>query len=183
MFYGPSYWRFIHFFALHNVGRDLIKQVVTFLPEEYKGEWEDPLDNEDLITWSLRLHNKVNAKLGKYAGWDTTDFAIAHKPECDFYVNKEFVFLFPWGFIHSVAKTMDPDALDFLKAFNTVYPSASTQGQFFTDEPGDEETVYDWTLRHHRRMNVAYGRPEEMYVPQPPPVGGVATLEAGCANC
>jgi hypothetical protein len=185
--YGPSVWRFLHYFALHNIGRDFLPQVVTFLPEEWRTEWEDPREDEDLISWSLRLHNKLNGKLGKYAGWDSTDFTIAHKPECDFCEDKEFIFLFPWAFLHAVAKSMDPTAQSFLQQFNALYPDERSRGKFFTDEPGEEETVYDWTIRHHRRMNVEMGNPEEMYVPQPVPettgIAGMAANVSDTENC
>jgi hypothetical protein len=181
--YGPSAWRFLHYFAQHNVGREWIPQVVPFLPEEWQTEWENPIEGEDLKQWSLRLHNKVNAKLGKYANWDAMDFGIAHKPECDCQEDKEFIFLFPWGFLHAVAKSMDPTALAFLQQFNALYPDERSRGAFFTDEPGEEETVYDWTIRHHRRMNVAMGRPEDMYVPQPIQETGAMAMASECADC
>jgi hypothetical protein len=175
MFYGPSYWRFIHYFSLYDVGRtELFPLVPNFLPEEFQGEWENPGENETLKDWSIRLHNKVNAKLGKWDKWDETDFNIAHKPECDFKENKEFIFMFPWALLHHVANTEHPTALAFLKTFNELYPDEQTRNTFFTDDPQEGETVYDWTLRHHKRMNVENNRPEMTYIPVPPPENGVA---------
>ena len=166
MFVGSAFWRCIHYFAQHDIGcSNFLPMIKAVLPEEYKVDWEDPSDQEDLVMWSIRLHNKINQKTGKYAGWDTTDFSISHKPECDYLTNREFVFFFPWGFIHSVAGVMDPVALDVLKSFNQLYPDSQMRGTFFTDEPGDEETVYDWTIRHHKRINLLHGRDEMEYVP------------------
>lgn len=184
MFQGTPFWRFIHFFALHDTGRDLLKDVVQFLPEMYVAEWEAPTEKEDLIEWSLRFHNRVNAKKGDWDRWDRTDFGIAHKAECDFCADKEYVFQFPWGFIHNVAKSEHPGTLSFLKKFDITYPVVSNYGSFFTDEPVEGETVYDWTIRHHKRLNLAANRQEMQYVPfsvtnnQPSRIS-----DTGCTTC
>ncbi len=189
MFRGSSFWRFVHFFSLHNTGRPLFAEVGKFLPAEYAQVWELPAEGEDLIDWSLRIHNNMNRIKGDWDRWDRTDFGIAHKPECDFCADKEYVFLFPWGFIHAVASTDHPDALAFLKAFSASYPADRCAGAFFTDDPAEGESVYAWTLRHHKRMNVLAGYEEMRYVPVPPSEtnGDVTALNSvgmtGCDGC
>lgn len=159
MYWGPSYWRFLHFFALHNVGRDLMMELPQFIPcEECKSEWVDPGPEEDLVMWSKELHNKVNRKLGRWDKWDMTDFGISHKRECDYVQNMEFVHLFPWPFIHIVAQVGGDAALGFLKRFNELYPVDACRNKFFTDDPIEGESVLDWTVRHHNRMNLEWGR-------------------------
>lgn len=159
MSYGCAYWRFLHYFALNNAGRDLIKQLPPFLPDdEWRAEWVDPTNDEDLVVWSKDLHNKVNKKLGRYDKWDLTDFDIAHKNVCDFCENSS-VHLFPWGFIHKVAEIGGTTALPFLKAFDASFPCPHCEDKFFTDEPNDGENVLDWTIRHHNRINIEKGLP------------------------
>lgn len=183
MFFGSAYWRFVHYFALHNTGRELFTDIPKFLPPTYAAEWEAPKDDEDLIDWSLRIHNRMNSKKGDWDKWDRTDFHIAHKPECDFCANKEYVFFFPWGFIHSIADTRHEDALPFLKLFGALYPEKSMT--FFTDDLNEGESLLDWTIRHHKRMNVEAGRDEFMYVPIQPTgtTGTIAAMSEGCTDC
>jgi hypothetical protein len=172
---------------MNDTGNDLFAEVSKFLPEDYMAEWEVPMEGEDLIDWSLRVHNRMNKKKGDWDRWDRTDFGIAHKPECDFCADKEYVFLYPWGFIHAVASTEHADALAFLKAFSAAYPAECCRGTFFTDDPADGESVYDWTIRHHKRFNVAHGREEMQYVPLPPQPAGASALNditmTGCVGC
>ncbi len=168
-FYGPAYWRCIHYFALHTIPySSLLEKIPEFLPEEYKAEWEAPFEDESLIDWSIRLHNKVNAKLGKWSQWNQTDFAIAHKAECDFKTDQQYVFFFPWGFLHMIAEFESPSALAFLQTFNEVYPDVDCRGKFFTDAPAADETLVNYVTRHQKRMNLAFGFPEEYYIPVRP---------------
>lgn len=164
MYWGPSYWRFLHYFALHDSGRELFEQLPKFMPcDVCRSEWVNPGPKEDLVMWSKELHNRVNKKLGKYDKWDMTDFEIAHKPECDYESNKEYVHLFPWLFLHTVAETGGDGALLFLKHFNETYPNIVLRGKFFTDDPAEGESVLDWTVRHHNRMNLDFGRGEYLH--------------------
>lgn len=160
---GPAIWRFIHFFSIHNIDRNFIIKIQDYLCTECKNEWEDPTDNEDIIEWSLRLHNKVNKKLGKWDKWDINDLNIAHKPECDYCKNIENISQFPWEFIHSISKTENANLLDFLKTFSTLYPCDICKNTFFTDEPLVDETIFNWTIRHHKRFNIARNHPEYIY--------------------
>lgn len=158
-FWGPSYWRFIHFFAVNNIGRDLLKKFYVHIPcEKCRDNWEDPDLTEDLVEWSIRMHNKVNKELGKYAGWDRTDFDISHKPTCDICDKKEYYFGFPWTFIHEVARNDAPYAVDFLQAFNAQYPCPTHQGKLLSDPPLEGETPIEWTARNHERLEPGFAR-------------------------
>lgn len=108
----------------------------------------DPSPTVDLLSWSVALHNKVNTKLGRYDKWDLSDCWIAHKPNCD-NCNPPPNQVFPWPFIHAVAATEHPTALEFLQRFNTLYPCNKCRGKFFDDTPWVDETVLAWTIRHH----------------------------------
>ena len=149
---STPYWRFIHYFALHNK-RDLILQVKHYFPfGDLSGAWYDPEPTEDLIEWSRILHNTMNTLNGKYDQWDSQDFAIAQKPTCDLCVHN-LVYRFPWGFIHSVAE--QANSMEFLKEFNAMYPCTTCRGQFF-DEPQEGETILEWTYRNHQRLDPSY---------------------------
>ena len=161
---STPYWRFIHYFALHNL-RDLILQVKPFF-QDVSGAWSDP-PTEDLVEWSRVLHNKVNALNDKYHTWDATDFSIAHKPTCDTCVNN-LVYRFPWEFIHSVAT--QPNSMEFLKKFNTNYPCDRCRGGFF-DEPQADETTLAWTYRNHNRVDPSFVIPVPPPVDSPVPIG------------
>jgi len=148
--WGPSYWRFIHYFSTNAPdSHELLAETVNHIPcVTCKSEWVSPDSNTHLLLWSIHLHNKVNTKLHKYDKWTTNDFGIAHKTTCD----KCFVppnAAFPWTFIHTVAKVNDSSALTFLKKFNTLYPCDTCRGGFFTDDPLNNESVLDWTVRNH----------------------------------
>jgi hypothetical protein len=175
-FFGSAYWRFIHYFAIHNIGRDdLLRDIVNFLPcEECKNEWENPSENENLVEWSLRLHNKVNTKLGKWDKWDMTDFNISQKPQCDYCMDKDTMYMFPWGFIHAIASLDITGVVDFLKAFDTSYPCDTCRGTFLIEDKNDSETVFEWTVRNHKRMNRERGFDE---------MRGVISLPGDCKGC
>jgi hypothetical protein len=154
MYWGGSYWRFIHLFALHDK-KDLVLQVKNFIPcEECKSEWYDPAPNETLLDWSREFHNKVNRKLGRYDKWDATDLNISHKATCDVCENKEYVHNFPWIFIHEVAK--QPNSMEFLKEFNEQYPCELHKGMFLLEEPLPDESTLNWTLRNHTRIDASF---------------------------
>lgn len=180
MSWGPAYWRFLHYFALNDKDMDLFQQLPRFIPcEMCINEWEDPVISTELVMWSKELHNKVNRKLGKWDRWDMTDFGIAHKNTCDYCDDREFVHMFPWLFIHVVAETGGADALAFLKRFNEIYPCEVCRGKFFTDDPADGETVLDWTIRHHKRMNEERGRPAYVH-----PIEAQSNeTGSGCVGC
>lgn len=164
--WGASFWRFIHLFSLHDANRGFMKQLRDLIPcEECRGGWRDPSDIEDLDEWSRIIHNEVNAKLGKYAGWDQADFNIAQKPTCDICDGREHVFMFPWMFIHTLAETStDPHTtLAFLKQFNAAYPCNVCRGTFFADDPREGESIQQWANRHHNRWNLEQNRPP--YIP------------------
>lgn len=154
---SSPYWRFIHYFAIHN-DRDLILQVKRFFSfDDLSGVWHEPTTEENLVEWSLSMHNRMNSKTGKYDQWDSIDFHIAQKPTCDLCVNN-LVYRFPWDFIHSVAK--QPNSMEFLKEFNTKYPCNTCRGKLL-DEPHENESTLDWTYRNHQRLDPSYSPPVE----------------------
>jgi hypothetical protein len=156
MFYGPAYWRFMHHFALHDTGRDLMKDLSQFIGcAECAAEYEPPTDTQDLVLWSKNLHNKVNAKLGKWDKWDMTDFNIGQKPECDICAQKEF-FGYPWLFIHQVAETGNAAAIPWLQAFDQSYPCGVHKGTLLSDPPEDGESALDWTIRNHQKVQPTF---------------------------
>lgn len=151
MFFGSAYWRFMHHFALYDIGRELMDDLGTFINcTECASEYQPPQENEDLINWSKDLHNKVNKKLGKWDRWDLTDFNIAHKKDCDICANKE-IFGYPWIFIHNVASTGE-NSIDFLKKFNELYPCDVHKGKLLEDQINENESVLDWTIRNHQKF-------------------------------
>ena len=170
MYWGPSYWRFIHYFAMYEE-RDLVTQIKNFIPcDTCKSEWYDPAPTEKLLDWSRELHNKVNKKLGKYANWDARDLNISHKPHCDICEEKEFIHRFPWDFIHEVAK--QPNSMEFLKAFNAKYPCETHRGTFL-DEPQPNEETLAWTIRNHQRLDPNFSLPTPVTIN---PVTGLPDL-------
>ena len=184
MSWGPAYWRFIHYFALNNKDRELLSLLPSFIPcEECKSEWEAPQDGEDLVQWSLRLHNKVNAKLGKWDKWDMTDYNIAHKNTCDYCNEQEYIHFFPWTFIHTIAsfdgkEGFDGKVLSFLMRFNDTYPCVRCRGRLLFIDFEDGETLLDWTVRHHSRMNQERGLPPYVH-----PSTTVNQTTNGCDGC
>jgi hypothetical protein len=144
--------------------KDLVLQVKNFIPcEECKSEWYDPAPEQNLLDWSRELHNKVNTKLGRYDKWDARDLLITHKPHCDICEEKEFIHRYPWVFIHFVA--LQPNSMDFLKAFNAQYPCEKHRGTFL-DEPQPEESTTDWVLRNNKKIDPNFVIPPYM-LPQP----------------
>lgn len=183
MFYGPAYWRFMHHFALHDQGRDLMVDLGQFIGcAECAAEYEAPTDNQDLVLWSKNLHNKVNAKLGKWDKWDMTDFHIGHKPDCDICADKVH-FGYPWLFIHQVAETGNAAAIPFLQKFDQTYPCDKCRGTFLPDAPNDDESAIDWTIRNHKLV-----QPTFEYFPKPPQdlvvdATGNVVPSSQCAGC
>lgn len=178
--WGSSFWRFLHYFSMNSPDRAYIKQLKDFIPcEQCRSEWRDPADTEDLAIWSMNLHNHINSKMGKYAQWDMTDFHIAHKNICDVCEQKEYMYMFPWNFIHTVA--LHPESLEFLKTFNATYPCISCRSEFFTDEPMQDESIHDWSIRHHKRWNAEKGLPPyvppEVRIQQPESCDGCSSIE------
>jgi hypothetical protein len=174
MYWGPSYWRFIHYFAMYEE-RDLVTQIKNFIPcETCKTEWYDPAPTEKLLDWSRELHNKVNMKLGKYANWDARDLSITHKPHCDICEKQEFIHRFPWDFIHEVAK--QPNSMEFLKEFNAKYPCEIHRATFL-DEPQLDEKTFPWTIRNHQRLDPAFSLPP--FITLDPDTGNPVQAQTG----
>ena len=176
MFWGPPYWRFIHYFSMYDL-RDLVLQVKNFIPcPDCKSEWYDPAPEENLLDWSRELHNKVNKKLGRYDKWDARDLNISHKPHCDVCEEKEFIHRFPWVFIHFVA--VQPNSMNFLKAFNAQYPCDKHRGTFL-DKPLPDESTLDWVIRNNKKVDPNFVKPAYMLPPPTPmldPVSGLPIL-------
>lgn len=160
---GSAYWRFIHYFSIHIVDYEFIKQITNFIPDDWKSEWEDPKPNQDLANWSRELHNKINAKLGRYDKYDITDFNICQKSHCDICANDEHRHMFPWSLIHFIADKYGESSIEFLKQFNTLYPCDKYKSQLLIDEPNSQETALEWTLRNHNRINLSNNQPEYKY--------------------
>lgn len=149
---GPVYWRFLHFFAAHKVGGQLLTSLRDLLPcQEWKDQWVLPLDGESALDWTLRLHNSVNTAIGKYSDWDANDLALAHPLECDICSGREHIHQFPWGFLHNMANH-GQDALSLIQQFNAVYPCDTCKGMLLQDEPYEGETLLEWVHRNHERF-------------------------------
>ena len=163
----PSLWRFIHFFSLHGNGRKLFQKLPQFVPcEAFKAAWLDPLPDENLVTWSVELRNRVNES----DKWTVDDVHKEHNLECDYLTEREHMFSFPWGFIHNLAKTAvengnEEAVVDFLIQFDYEYPGHSSDEtlRFFQIFPNKNETILDWTIHRHKRMNQRFDRPEFHY--------------------
>lgn len=179
MNWGPSFWRCIHYMAIHG-RRDIIEKLPRYLPcEECKTEWISPEPDEDLVEWSIRLHNKVNGKLGRWDKWDRIDFNISQKPTCDICENREHVFYFPWMFFNTIA-----DDKEFVTEFVSKYPCSVCRDSLITGVPEAGEANAEWVHRNNIRFNQARGFPE------PPSFrksivteGAAGTSTTSCENC
>ena len=155
--WGPSYWRFIHYFAIHSEQTgEFIKSLRPLIPcATCQAEWFDPDPTGNMILWSIALHNKVNTKLGKYDNWTQNDFNIAHKPTCDVCTPQGRP-VFTWSFIHSIAEHNTAEAFSFLQEFNNLYLCQTCRNTFFPDEPTEGESLLDWTIRHHTKKDPSF---------------------------
>jgi hypothetical protein len=152
MTWQKSYWRFIHYFSIHNQYL-LLCQFGDFIGHDV---FIVPAYQQNLIDWSIDLHNKLNTQNNKYDKWNLTDFNIAQKSTCDLCENAQVFFNFPWGFIHEIAKSTNTNTLNFLQDFNTFYPCTKCRGTFFTDTPFENESIFDWTIRNHQRIDSTF---------------------------
>lgn len=175
MNWGPCFWRCIHYMSIHGK-RNIIDKIPGLIPcETCKEEWVGPVDDEDLVDWSIREHNRVNGKLGKWDKWDRIDFDISQKPTCDICEGREHVSGFPWTFLYAVG------TVDFINEFVSSYPCEVCRGRLVEDLPGPDETHIDWVHRNHIRFNQERGLP----TPMPLVSGGVSGVAgtAGCEGC
>jgi len=148
-FYGPGYWRFIHYFSMNNVGFDLMNKLGTYISCDIcKLGYYPPNTNENLVDWSLNLHNSVNKKLGRFDEYNIEHLNICQKNICDICTNNS-EYNFPWMFIHNVAEQNTIETVSFLKEFNLLYPCSNCQGNLFPSEKLENERVLDWTLRNN----------------------------------
>jgi hypothetical protein len=148
--------------AIHK-NKTIIDKLPTYIPcETCKEKWIYPEENEDLIDWSIRFHNTINAKLGKWDKWDRTDFTIAQKPTCDICEGLENRYLFPWGFLYYIAESPE-----FVAEFVSTYPCDKCRNTLITDLPQQDETYTDWIYRNHIRFNEERGlqKPLSLYSP------------------
>ncbi len=152
--FDSSFWRIIHYFAMHNIGsNDFYTSLRFFLSKKMLDCWEDPKEGEDLTDWSIRIHNKYNKNEGKYDTWTREDCIIANPMMCDFKAGKST----PWNILHYIAVRKSGEALRFLQLFNNLYPDEECRGRFFVDNPvGMKETLYEWAIRNHKRMNLEF---------------------------
>ena len=193
--WGASFWRCIHYLAIHEK-RDIIEKLPEHIPcKTCKDEFVGVSAEEDLVDWSIREHNRVNGKLGKWDKWDRIDFNISHKPTCDICEGKEYVFGFPWTFLNTISINTDrTDSLvnsnsrkmteHFIKEFVDKYPCEICRGKLIIDFPYDNETFRDWVHRNHIRFN------NERGLPEPNPINiiqgtdiGSSNISMGCTDC
>jgi len=209
--WGESFWRCIHYLAIHEK-RDIIEKLPEYIPcKTCKDEFVGVGANEDLVNWSIREHNRVNGKLGKWDKWDRRDFDISHKPECDICQGKEHVFGFPWHFLNTISIGADGAieggesglttntsniaytantvyssnmAEQFIQEFVANYPCDVCRGKLIVDSPEAEETHRSWVHRNHVRFNQERGLPAPL--PLPVNIGtdaGSSNITTGCAGC
>lgn len=152
--FESSFWRIIHYFAMHNIGsKEYYESLRFFLPRKILECWEDPKEGEDLTDWSIRIHNKYNQAKGQYAQWSREECTIAHPMTCDYKAGKST----PWDVLHYIAVHRSCEALHFLHIFNKIYPDDDCRNRFFIDNPvGMKETLYEWAIRSHKRMNLEF---------------------------
>lgn len=172
--WGPSYWKVIHMFAIHGLGREWLKKMNQYLPtREAEEQWVDP-GLDDLVEWSINLHNQVNASLNKYSGWTLDDFYISYtKRGCDHCKGDGH---WPWDFLLVVGHLDREGTVEWLKEFQELYPCLGCRSQFFLDDPMPDEKVFDWVLRHHIRFHSFLEKGEHVQTvtlqetpPLPPP--------------
>jgi hypothetical protein len=208
--WGESFWRCFHYLAIHEK-RDIIEKLPEYIPcKTCKDEFVGVGSNEDLVDWSIREHNRVNGKLGKWDKWDRRDFDISHKPECDICQGKEHVFGFPWHFLNTISIGADGDesgesvltsntsntsntvytvyssnmAEQFIQEFVANYPCDICRGKLIIDIPEAEETHRGWVHRNHVRFNQERGLPAPL--PLAVNIGtdaGSSNITTGCAGC
>ena len=206
--WGESFWRCFHYLAIHEK-RDIIEKLPEYIPcKTCKDEFVGVGASEDLVDWSIREHNRVNGKLGKWDKWDRRDFDISQKPTCDICEGKEHVFGFPWALLNTISIGADGIseisesgmtsntsniaytvyssnmAEQFIQEFVANYPCDVCRGKLIVDTPEAEETHRDWVHRNHVRFNQERGLPE----PQPLPVNigtdvGSSNITTGCVGC
>ena len=172
---ATAFWRCFHWLSMQNSKfhtEHNTEQFINRLKEVYNDniineEWEAKNPDEDYIEWSLRLHNKTNARKNQYSNWDRTDFHIAQKNFCDICENKEFIFFFPWKLVHQVAKQTNDNtlAINTLMELNNIYPCDNCKGTLFSDTPQENEPLTDWAKQQNRKFNISKNRPEEFMIP------------------
>lgn len=149
--WGPRYWRFIHFFAVHGRGRDMF-QALTLPCINCKYHYVPPTDDEDLAEWSLGVHNAVNVRRG-VPEWTMDQLVAEYSKECTH--QNWSMDNFPWNFMFHVALTKN-GTVDFFKQFSDQYPCSECK--LLHDEPRDGEDMFMWIKRNWKR---ASGQPEE----------------------
>jgi hypothetical protein len=180
--WGTSFWRCIHYLAIHNK-RDLLEKLPEYIPcEMCKEEFVGAKEGENLVDWSIREHNRVNGKLGKWDKWDRTDFNISQHPTCDVCDGREQVHSFPWTFMYALTETVGSE--EFMKEFVAEYPCEVCRCKFIVDTPTTDEIHIEWVHRNHIRFNQDRGLPE----PGPLPIKkenatGSGETTTGCDGC
>lgn len=180
--WGPSFWRCIHYTAIHQKN-DFIDRLPPHIPcETCKLEWVLSEVDEDLVDWSIRFHNTVNAKLGKWDKWDRTDFNIAQKPTCDICEGHEHIHSFPWMFLYTLAKAQNTD-IEFIQEFVSTYPCQTCRNKLIIDLPQHDETHVEWVYRNHTRFNQMRGLPQPHPLRSETEVVGEGIGSSTCADC
>jgi hypothetical protein len=180
MFDGPSFWRFIHYFSSHNIGRELLQQLGPFIScKECREEYVPPTNDEDLDLWAKNLHNAVNEKIGL-----PIINEIDIKSTCDICDNTN-ISGFPWEFIHNVAENGKENAIDFLKSFDNIYPCDKCRNNFFTENQLQGESCLYWTLRNHKKQHDDANLPPFIYIMDQPVSTNEALNNANkeCVDC
>ena len=202
--WGESFWRCFHYLAIHDK-RDIIEKLPEYIPcKTCKDEFVGVGAGEDLVDWSIREHNRVNGKLGKWDKWDRRDFDISQKPTCDICEGKEHVFGFPWALLNTISISAENTnnnsnmassnmassnmAVQFIQEFVAEYPCDVCRGNLIVDTQVADETHRDWVHRNHIRFNQERGLPEPQPLPQQLPVNmgtdaGSSNITMGCVGC
>lgn len=89
---GPSLWKYMHRLALKNEYPSDVIKIFELLGDvipcevcqtHYKSYMdENKIESDSLFMWTIKLHNSVNEKLGKYSKYDERDAMIAHDKPC-----------------------------------------------------------------------------------------------------
>lgn len=174
MFDGPAFWRLIHFFAIHDKGRVVLQNLKDFIGcETCKASYVPPTDTENLLEWSVQLHNSINVKLGK----SVVDVPSI-KTTCDLCDHSSDHI---WTCIHNIAETGKDTSIPILHLINEEYPCNVCNRNLFIDTILPAEHPLYWTLRNHTRMNNERGYPPFAYVMDPPSSNEI-TACAGCPS-
>ena len=138
--WGPWYWRFIHYFSIHDAGRELL-QTLQLPCYGCKGRYVGPTDEENLAEWSLTTHNTESERKGPGTIWNM-DQLLAEYSECKH--ENWSMDRFPWNFMfHHAGVTND---IPYLQEVGRQYPCSKCK--LITLDPLPDEDAYTWLKRN-----------------------------------